>query len=155
MMTKHKKIFVLLLVALISMASLISPSYAATMSITVPLGEEVDQKIDLQEDDHILIQISVVGTKNNFISLFITYPNRTERNFGDIATFEQKFVSDIEGEYTLSFVNTDITERKLVTLNYKIDRYVFGMPELFFQALVIALICLAMIAVFIKLTPSM
>jgi hypothetical protein len=154
-MLKLKNFIIVFFVALISLLCLISFSYAATVSMTVPAGEEENQKIGLEEGDHILIKFSVVGTEDNYIFFSIIYPNASEKSFGKIASFDYKFVSDMEGEYELKFVNNDISEGKLVTLNYKIDHYVLGIPEMLFQALVIALICLAMITAFILLTPSM
>jgi len=154
-MLKHKKCVIVLFVALLLVVPLVSFSYAATFSVTVPAGEEVIQKVDLEEGDHILVKFRVLGTKSSYISFLIVYPNGTEKSFGELGAFDYSFVSDVEGEYELIFVNKDATESKLVTLNYKIDHYVFGIPELLFQALVIVVICVTMIAVYILLSPSM
>lgn len=154
-MIKHIKFSFALLIGLLTFSSLIALSDAAILSITVHAEEEVNQKIDLEKGDHILIQFSVVGTKDSYMSFSIIYPNGSEKNFGDIGSFDESFICDIEGQHNLNFVNRDTTESKLLTLNYKIDQYVFGIPKLLFQALVIVVICLMMIAAFILLSPSL
>ena len=145
-MTNPKTVAITLLIGLLSIACLISVVNASTMSITVPAGEEVNRKINLDVDDRVGIQFTVVGTENNFISFFLVCPNATEIEFGEVGVFRYSFMCDAKGEYVMNFVNNEMNESKLVTLNYDIEHYMFGMPQLFFLALVIAVICLALIA---------
>jgi hypothetical protein len=154
-MMEYKKVAIALLVGLISIVSLVNFSVATTVSMAVPAGEEINQKIDLAVDDRISIQFTVVGTENSFISFLLVYPNATEISFGEIAVLSYSFVCDAEGEYTMYFVNNDMAESKLVTLNYEIEHYMFGMPQLLFIALVIAVICIAMVAVYVLLSPPL
>ena len=151
----NKRVGFALLTGFLIFVSSITLSYAATLSMNVPAGEGVNQPIDLEEGDHIFIQVSVVGTKSSYISFSIIYPNGSEKDFGEIASFDQSFICEIDGEHNLKFVNKDTTESKLVTLNYKVDQYILGIPKLLFVALVIVLICLIMIAAFILLSPSL
>ena len=153
-MTKHKNVAIALLVGLISIASLVGLSGAATVSMTVPAGEEVNRKIDLAVDDRVRIQFTVVGTKNNFMSFSLVYPNATEISFGEIGVLRHSFVCDAKGEYTMYFVNNDTTESKLVTLNYEIEHYLFGMPQTLFLVLIIAVLCIAMAAAYVLLSPT-
>jgi hypothetical protein len=59
----------------------------------------------------------------------------------------------MKGEYKMSFVNYDLTENKLVTLNYDIEPYMFGMPQTQFLIIFIAVICVMMVAVYSLLGP--
>lgn len=153
-MTMNKKIGFTFLIGFLMFVSSINLSYAATVSMTISAGEEINQKIDLEKGDHLFLQFSVVGTHDNVISFSIIYPDGSEKNFGQTGSFEEQLICDIEGEYSLNFVNDDISESKLVTYNYKIDQYVLGIPKLLFQALVIVVICLAMVSAFILMSPS-
>jgi hypothetical protein len=153
-MTMNKKSGYAFLIGFLMFVSSINLSYAATLSMTISAGEEINQKIDLEEGDHLFLQFSVVGAHDNVISFSIILPDGSEKNFGQTGSFEEQLICDIEGEYILNFVNEDTSESKLVTYNYKIDQYVLGIPKLLFQALVIVVICLAMVSAFILMSPS-
>lgn len=154
-MIKHKNVVNAFLIGLILLVSLVGLSGATTVSVTVPAGEEVTRKIDLEVDDRVRVQFTVVGTKNNLISFSIVYPNATEIYFGEIGTLSHDLVCDAKGEYTMVFVNNDMTDSKLVTLNYEIKHYMFGMPQTLFLVIIIVLLCIAMVAAFILLSPPM
>ena len=133
-------------------SSIITELNASTASEWINPGEELNQKLELKKNDHVLIKFSIVGTKNSLISFSIFQPNGTIKDFGNVGSFEYSFVCDLEGDYTLNFNNTDTTDNKLLTLNYKIDSNVFGIPKTLFQTLIIVLICLALVAGFILLS---
>jgi len=56
---------------------------------------------------------------------------------------------DEAGEYVLHFSNTDASEDKLVTLNYEIQHYIFGIPQMLFLTIIIVLVCVGAVATFI------
>ena len=145
-MTKSKVFFVIFLVVMVSTVSFVRSTNASTMSMTVSGGEKVSQNIGLEVDDQLVIQFKVIGQKNSVISFSITYPNSTQISYGEISEYSQTLLCDATGEYTLNFINNDVSESKLVSLNYNVEHYVFGIPKLFFFAIIIAVICLAMIA---------
>ena len=150
--TINKRMGFALLTAFLIFLSSVTLSYAATVSMTISAGEEINQKIDLEKGDHIFLQFSVVGKPDNLISFSIIYPDGSEKNFGQQGSFEEQLICDQDGEHILTFTNTDTTESKLLTYNYKIDQYILGIPKLLFLALVIGVICLIMIAAFISLS---
>lgn len=154
-MTKYKNVAIALLMGLISLATFVDLSSATTESMTVPAGEEANRKIDLAVDDRVRIQFTVVGKKNSLISFSFLYPNATEVKFGEIGVLSHSFVCDAKGEYTMYFVNSDTTESKLVTLNYEIEHYIFGMPQMLFLVLIIAVLCIAMVAIYVLASPHM
>ena len=123
---------------------------ATSMNITVPAGQEATRTINLAVDDRVLIRFTVIGQTTNTIDFSITYPNGTLlSDFGNTGDVTYNFICTKEGDYILHFVNTDSTDDKLVTLNYEVDHYIFGMPQMLFLALVVVVVCVAAVAVFI------
>jgi len=119
------------------------------MSFTVHGGEEVTKSINLAVDDRVLISFTVLGQSDSTLYFYITYPNGTEKEFGKIGDFHHRFVCDAEGKCVLRFSNTDSSEDKLVTLNYEVEHYIFGIPQMLFLTIIIAVICVAAVATFV------
>jgi hypothetical protein len=129
--------------------------HATTTQFTLKAGGEVTHPINLIADDRVLIQykvISAIADTSNTVQFSINFPNGTVKEFGESGDFSYSFVCDAEGEYTLNFTNTDQTENKLVTLNYEIDHYIFGMPQMLFMVILIAVVSMVGVAVFIGLS---
>jgi hypothetical protein len=148
-----QKFSIYILVGLLSITFFVAPLWATTLSITVPAGEQVDQIIDLKVDDHVRIHFNVLGKDNSYISFSLAYPNSTEINFGEVGFFSYNFIGDTNGEYKMCFVNNDLAENKLVTLNYEVESYIFGMPQTQFLLIFIAVIIVMMLALFSLLSP--
>ena len=129
---------------------------ANTASVTVKQGEEMIHHIELVAEDRVSIQLKVIG--ENFgasggrIQFSITFPNATVQNFGEVGDFSTSFVCDVDGDCALNFTNTDQTEGKLVTLNYEVTHYFFGMPQMLFMVVLIGVVSVAGVAVFIGLS---
>lgn len=149
----RKKFAINFLIGFLLITFFAAPLWATTVSINLPAGEQVDQIIDLKINDHVRIQFNVLGTDNSYISFSLIYPNSTETYFGDVGLLSYNFISDMKGEYKMSFVNNDLTENKLVTLNYNIEPYMFGMPQTQFLIIFIAVICVMMVAFYSLLGP--
>jgi len=149
----RKKFVINFLIGFLLITFFAAPLWATTVSINLPAGEQVDQIIDLKIDDHVRIQFNVLGTDNSYISFSLIYPNSTEINFDDVGLLSYNFISDMKGEYKMSFVNNDLNENKLVTLNYDVEPYMFGMPQTQFLIILIAVICVMMVAVYSLLGP--
>lgn len=111
-------------------------------------------QIGLFMDDHVLIRFTVVGQTSNPVHFSMTSPNGTMMDFGDVGNLHFNFVCSAEGNYVLNFTNTDLTENELVTLDYEIDHYTFGMPQMYFMTILIAAICAGGVAVFIMLSKK-
>jgi hypothetical protein len=131
----------------------IVPLNATTLSINLQAGDQASHILDLKIDDRIRIQFNVVGTDDSYIDFFLVYPNGTKNNFEKVGIFNISFICDIKGEYELLFVNNDIDDSMLVTLNYEVEHYMFGMPQTFFLVLLIAVVSVAMVAVFVLVSP--
>jgi len=147
--------FILVILALL--AVLIGVGQAMTTNLTVKGGEEVTHPVNLVAEDRVLIQFSVVvfsavGEASNTVHSWIVSPNNvTLRDFGEVGQASFSFVCDVEGEYTLHFVNNEQTAEKRVALNYEIDHYIFGIPQMLFMALIIVLACVGGVAAFVLL----
>lgn len=141
------------LCGLVLITFIVVPIWAITLSINLPAGEQVDQKIELKVDDHVKIKFNVLGADTSYVSFFLVYPNLTQVNFGEIGLFSYNFICEVNGEYKMCFVNNDLTENKLVTLNYDIEPYMFGMPQTQFLVVFIAVVSVMMVACYSLLSP--
>jgi hypothetical protein len=151
---RRSPIYALIIIALLGV--LMGLGQAMTANFMVKGGEEVTHPISLAVEDRVLIQFSVavisaVGEPSYTLHFSIVFPNGTVRDFGEVGQTSYSFICDVEGEYTLHFVNTDATVDKSVTLNYEIDHYIFGIPQMLFMALIIVLACVGGVAVFVML----
>ena len=149
----RQKFSIYVLVGLVSITFFVVPLWATTLSITVPAGEQVDQVMGLKVDDHVSIHFTVLGADDSHISFFLVYPNSTEVNFGEVGLFSYNFIGDTKGMYKMCFVNNDLAENKLVTLNYEVESYMFGMPQTQFLLIFIAVIIVMMLAFYSLLSP--
>src|SRR3989304_465255 len=137
--------FILIILALLAVFT--GVGQAMTTNLTVKGGEEVTHPVNLVAEDRVLIQFSVVvfsavGEASNTVHSWIVSPNNvTLRDFGEVGQASFSFVCDVEGEYTLHFVNNDQTAEKREALNDEMDHYIFGIPQMLFMALIIVLAC--------------
>jgi hypothetical protein len=145
--------FCLIMLALT--AVLVGLGHATTTQFTVEAGGEVTHPINLIVEDRVLIQFNVIGAiadTSHKLLFSMRFPNGTMKDFGASGGFSYSFVCDAEGEYKLNFTNTDQTESKLVTLNYEVDHYILGMPQMLFMVILIAVVSVVGVAVFIGLS---
>ena len=152
-MVKLRRLSSFILIILALLAVFTGLGQAMTTNLAVKAGEEVTYPINLIDEDRVLIQFSAVGREDSStLHFWIVSPNNvTLRDFGEVGTASYSFVCDVEGEYTLHFVNNDSAVDKLVTLNYEIDHYIFGIPQMLFMVLIIVLACVGGVAAFVLL----
>ena len=149
MFTSRKLLIPFLFIAIV-FSILVQLAEATSMTFTVHGGEEETKMISLAVEDRVLIRFVVVGQSDSSVHFYMTYPNGTEKDFGKIGDFPPySFVCDAEGEHILHFSNTNSTEDKFVTLNYEIEHYIFGIPQMLFLVIIIVVVCVAAVAVFI------
>lgn len=152
---RRSPVYILIILALT--VAFVGVGHATTTGFTLKGGEDLTHPINLIVEDRVLIQykvISAIADTSNTVQFSINFPNGTVKKFGESGDFSYSFVCDAEGEYALNFTNTDQTENKLVTLNYEIDHYIFGMPQMLFMVIVIAVISVVGVAVFIGLSKK-
>jgi hypothetical protein len=141
----------LIIVALFGVV--IGIAQATIVSLTIKAGEEVTQPINLIAEDRVLIQYKFVQGNATAIQFSISFPNGTNRDFKTSGDFSHSFICDNEGEYLLHFVNTDQKEDVRLTLDYEIQHYIFGIPQMLFMVILIAIISVVGVAIFIGLSP--
>ena len=144
----RSSVYILIISALLSV--LMGFGQAAITSLIVKGGEEVTHPIDLIVEDRVLIQYKVVGGNVSALQFSISFPNATVRDFVGSGDFSYSFICDVEGEYVLHFVNTDQTEIH-VTLDYEVQHYIFGMPQMLFMVLIIVLACIGGVVAYVLL----
>jgi hypothetical protein len=144
------------LIILALTAVLVGLGEATTASLNLKPSEEVLQPVNLIAEDRVLIQFKVIGatSTSSLVHFSLIFPNATVKDFGEIGSYTTSFVCDLEGEYTLNFTNTDQAENRLVTLNYEIDHYILGMPQMLFMVILIAVVSVVGVAVFIGLSKK-
>jgi hypothetical protein len=125
--------------------------FSITFNINIQPDSEVDHKIDLALEDHVLLQIRSIGGTSGTFSSSLILPGGSLLSLGEGNSFDYSFICKIEGEYTLKLVNTDVQNEKLVTLNIEIQNYVFTMPKMLFLTLIIVGICLVGVVFFVFL----
>jgi hypothetical protein len=133
---------------------LLIPTVKATAeSFTVGAGQEETKLLNLVNEDHVQIRFTVTGGTTNALDFYITDPDgNVMETLGNTSSGEYAFVCSQEGEYQLHFSNIASVEDKLVSLDYEVDHYIFGIPQMLFLALIVAGICVAAVAVFILMS---
>jgi hypothetical protein len=132
----------------------IQAALATSVSFTVHGGEEVTRVLKLSVEDHVFVSFTVIGASGSTIHFYLVYPNGTVRDFGNVGDFHYTFVCDVDGNYVLHFSNLGSSVDKLVTLDYEIEHYIFGIPQMLFLAIVIAVICVIAVASFVFLSKT-
>jgi len=143
--------FLFILAALIVLVGL---AEATTTSLTVAQGNEVKCPVNLAVEDRVLIRFTVVGATASIVHFSLIFPDSIVKDFGEVSEFGYSFVCDAEGQYTLRFVNNDLMEDKLVTLDFEVDHYIFGMPQMLFLTIIIVLACVGGVAAFVLMSKK-
>jgi emp24/gp25L/p24 family/GOLD len=138
----------LLVVAIVLL--LVPAAIAVAQSFTVQAGQEVTKTLSLVVEDHVQIRFAVAGKTIDF---YVTDPfgNRiVDRS--DTGSVDYAFVCSHEGTYTLYFSNAGSAEDKLVTLDYEVTPYIFGMPQALFLVLIVGSLCVGAVAIFVLMS---
>ena len=138
-----------LLVIFTLLITTIAVVQAATESLNVQAGEESIRKIAMSAEDHIRITFTVLSQSSSSFRFWIVFPNGTTRDYDESTNYNISFASDAQGECELHFDNTNSSNAQLVTLNYEIEHYYFGIPEIPFLIIVIGILLLCIVAGYI------
>jgi hypothetical protein len=137
-----------------TIALLFVPLVRATAEgFSVHAGQEEIRSLSLAVDDHVQIIFTVTGQATNVLDFYITDPRGSiMEDFGATGNVNYAFVCSQEGEYKLHFSNVVSAGDKLVSLDYEVQHYIFGMQQNLFLTLIVVGICVAMVAVFILMS---
>jgi hypothetical protein len=151
MLIKKHLVFPLLAVAIVLL--LVPAVRGVSESFTVKAGQEEARTLSLIVEDHVQIRFTVIGKTISALDFYVTDPyGYTMKTFGATGNVNYSFVCSQEGNYTLHFSNVASTEDKLVSLDYEITPYIFGMPQMLFLVLIVLGICMAAVAVYILMS---
>jgi len=146
---KLNRLVCLLLVFILLITMIVATVQAATESLNIQAGEDSVLKISMSTEDHIQITFSVLSPSSSVFRFWIVFPNGTSRDYGESTSYNINFASEVQGECELHFDNTNSTSTQLVTLNYEIEHYYFGIPEISFLIIVIGVLLLCVVAGYI------
>jgi hypothetical protein len=148
MMKLSKPLFCFLLIFSLMMI-LTSSALATTESINVEAGKEITRTIDIAAGDQTSIAFAVVGPDPSALHFQVVFPNGTTTDYGETSRGAIDFFADVKGECLLHFDNSDSQNAQLVTLNYDVEHYIFGIPQMLFLLLAIAGLLLFVVAGYI------
>jgi hypothetical protein len=134
-----------LLLVLCFFISLVSTVRATTESLNIEAGKELVSKINVSPEDRVQLTFVTTGQASSNLSFSIMFPNSTFVNLGELDQYSTRFTSHVQGTCELHFDNTNSSESAFVALNYNVEHYILGIPEMIFVLAAIAV--LLMIAV--------
>jgi hypothetical protein len=135
--------FLMVFILLISMTATVQ---AATKSLNIQAGEDSVRKIGMSAGDHMRISFTVLSQSPSSFRFWTVFPNGTTRDYEESSSYNISFASDVQGECELHFDNSNSSNTQLVTLNYEIEHYYFGIPEIPFLIIVIGILLLCIVA---------
>ena len=125
--------------------------YAKTESLNIEAGKEFVCKINVASKDKVQLTFVTAGQGSGNLSFSIAFPNSTVISLGEVGQYSTSFTSDAEGTYELHFDNSNSSETTLVTLNYEVEHYILGMPQMIFVLVAIAVLLLVIVTGYIIL----
>ncbi|HUK84678.1 MAG TPA: hypothetical protein VLU95_02340 [Candidatus Acidoferrum sp.] len=140
-MKPKKKLYCFLLILCLSIA-FIGTVGATTESLNIEAGKDYTSKIDLASQDKVQLTFETIGQTSNFS---IVFPNSTVLNLGEVSEYSTSFTSDTTGTCELHFDNTNSSDTSLISLNYDVEHYILGMPEMIFVLVAIAVLLMVVV----------
>ena len=126
---------------------------AVAQSFTVRAGQEETKTLSLVVEDHVQIRFTVIGKTVSTIDFYVTDPlGNVMVSLGTTGNVNYDFICSLECMYTLHFSNVASAEDRLVTLDYEVTSYIFGMPQTLFLVLIACVLCVGAVAVFILMS---
>jgi hypothetical protein len=146
---RHLRNMLYLLIIFSLTITLTEVAQAKTESINVEPGKELTRTIDLAAGDRTSITFTVLGPAPSTLHFYIVLPNGTTSDHGEISQLTLDFFTDVKGECQLHFDNSNSSNPQLVTLNYDVEHYIFGIPQMLFLLLAIGVLLLFVAAGYI------
>ena len=139
----------ILLIVLISTLTLAGSSQATTESLNIQAGKESVRTVNLAAEDKIRITFTLVSHTSGDFHFWMVFPNSTKRDSGETTQTTISFSSEVKGTCEMHFDNSNSSENQLVTLNYEIEHFIFGIPQIPFLLIVVTFFLLCIIAGYI------
>jgi hypothetical protein len=138
-----------LLLILCFSISVIGIVHANAGSFNLAPGNQTVCQIAVSSGDRVQVTFTAVGDDSNSLLFWIVFPNSTVTNLGNVDQYSASFRSNVGGTCELYFNNTSSSETIFVALNYEVDHYIFGIPEMIFVLVVIAVLLMAFVSAYI------
>jgi len=145
---------VCLLLILCFSISVIGAVHANAGSFNLAPENQTVCNIAASSGDRVQLTFTAVGDDSNSLLFWIAFPNATVTKPGNVDQYSASFRSNVGGTYELYFNNTSSTETILVTLNYEVDHYILGIPEMIFALAAIAVLLMAFASVYIIMSKN-
>ena len=142
-----KKLLYLFLILCFSM-SIVGIARANSGSFNLAPGNQTVCEFSVSSGDRVQVTFTAAGDNSNSLLFWISFPNSTVTNPGSVDQYSASFTSNAGGTCGLHFNNTSSSETILVALNYEVDHYIFGIPEMIFVLAVIAVLVMVFISAY-------
>jgi hypothetical protein len=125
--------------------------YATTLSLNVEAGKEIVCKINVASDDRVQLTFVTTGQASSHLCFSMVLPNSTVISLGEVDQYSTSFTSNATGTCELHFDNTNSSETTFVALNYNVEHYILGMPQMIFILATITILLMVIVTGYIIL----
>jgi hypothetical protein len=119
--------------------------HAATEGFNVEAGQDFVCKIDVSAGDRVQLSFFTTGQESSDLCFSLVLPNSTVINVDDVGQYSTSFTSNVGGTCELNFDNNS-SAPVFVALNYEVDHYILGMPEMIFVLAAIVVLLMVIVA---------
>ena len=119
--------------------------HAATEGFNVAAGQDFVCKIDVSSGDRVQLSFFTTGQESSDLCFSLVFPNSTVISVGDVGQYSTSFTSNVGGTCELNFDNNS-SAPVYVALNYEVDHYILGMPEMIFVLAAIVVLLMVIVA---------
>lgn len=141
----------LLLILLLSI-SIIGIAQANAASYNLNPGDQTTIKIPVSSGDKVQITFTATGDNSYSLISWIALPNSTIIDLGNVDNYSTSFTSNAAGTCELHLSNTGSSDTIIVALNYQVDHYILGLPQMTFALIIIAVLVTIIIAGYVILS---
>lgn len=138
-----------LLLSLCIVISLLDIAHATIESLNIEAGKELVYKINVASEDRVQLTFVITGQASSNLSTSIILPNSTVINLEELDQYSTRFTSNVQGTCELHFDNTNSSEHTFVALNYNVEHYILGVPEMIFVLAAIAVLLMVIVSGYI------
>jgi len=123
--------------------------HAATEGFNIAAGQDYVCPITVSSGDKVQLSFYTSGQASSDMSFSIVLPNSTIINVGDVGQYSTSFTSNAGGTCQLNFDNSNSSTPVFVALNYEVNHYIFGIPEMTFLLAAIVVFIMVAAAVYV------
>ena len=135
-----------LALGLVFTAIMANPVQASTESVSIKPSDDFVRTLQLVSGDQVTLTYKVLGPYPNALRLSVLLPNGTNVDYGSENQGIIRFSTDVDGKCMLLFENNDPSNIQLLTLDYNVEHYIFGLPTLLFVLIAVAVLLVFVIA---------